>query len=191
MTPAGHPWPPRKGDWRGTFTGGKFWPLDPRIEDVRFEDIAHHLALANRYGGATRTSYSVAEHSVIVSLYVPPEFAREALMHDAAEAYIGDMVRPLKHQPEMAEFCRAEDRIMPVIFRAFGVTSTPESRAAISEVDDRIVIDETDALVANPKRYRDRYPDVLPLGCAIAALRWEHAEHVFWQRGIELGLVVP
>lgn len=65
----------RRGDWIQTFTGRRFWPLDPRPEDVCIEDIAHALSLKCRFGGHCTRFYSVAEHSVHVSNYVPAEFA--------------------------------------------------------------------------------------------------------------------
>lgn len=92
---------PRVGDWMQTFTGGQFWPLDPRPEDVRIEDIAHALALENRFAGHTAEPYSVAQHSVLVRLLAgetttDPDVLLWALLHDAAEAYLKDIPRPLK-----------------------------------------------------------------------------------------------
>lgn len=170
----------------GTYSGGKFWPLDPRVEEVHLEDIAHHLSMICRYGGAVSRYYSVAEHSVLVSLYVPPEYAKEALLHDAAEAYVGDLVRPLKHQPELAAFRAAEDRIYPIVMERFGVVSTPESRAMISEVDDQIIADETLALMETPEKYADRYPVGRALGCLIQGMSQEGAKIVFLSRFLEL-----
>lgn len=85
----------RKGDWMQTFTGLRFYPADPRAEDVNLIDIAHALGHISRYGGHC-TFYSVAEHSVLVSHMVPPEHAFAGLMHDASEAYVMDLIRPLK-----------------------------------------------------------------------------------------------
>lgn len=109
----------RRGDWMQTFTGGVFWPLDPREDDVRIEDIAHALSLVCRFAGHCRTFYSVAEHSVRVSDACSPAARPAALLHDAAEAYVGDMVRPLKTQPDMAAYDRTERRIRSVIFARF------------------------------------------------------------------------
>lgn len=86
----------RVGHWMQTASGGAYWPLDPRVDEISIEDIAHALAHICRYGGHCRKFYSVAEHSVIVSRLVPQEHALVALMHDATEAYCGDIVRPLK-----------------------------------------------------------------------------------------------
>lgn len=86
----------RRGRTMVTFTGRLIWPLDGRAADVCIEDIAHHLALANRWAGATREPYSVAQHSVIVSRHCAPDHALIGLLHDAAEAYTGDTPAPLK-----------------------------------------------------------------------------------------------
>lgn len=87
---------PRKGDWIQTYKGIHYWPLDPKPEDVHIEDIAHALANSCRYAGHTSRFYSVAEHSVLVSRIVPEEHALSALLHDATEAYVVDVPRPLK-----------------------------------------------------------------------------------------------
>lgn len=101
----------RHGNYMHTANGRKYWPLDPLAEEVSTENIAHHLATQGRFNGATqhkkfknRIHYSVAEHSVYVSMLVPPEHALEALMHDASEHAIGDLIRPLKYQPEFAPY---------------------------------------------------------------------------------------
>lgn len=93
----------RRGDWMQTYSGKQFWPHDPRPEDFDIEDIAHALANTCRFNGHTKEFYSVAQHSVIVSQLCSPvmsaayPFQLEGLLHDAAEAYIGDMIRPIKH----------------------------------------------------------------------------------------------
>ena len=87
----------RIGDWSLTFTGRQIWPLDPRPEDFCIEDVAHHLSLINRFTGATRYPYSVAQHSVNVAVNLPSRLQLEGLMHDAAEYALGDMGRPLKY----------------------------------------------------------------------------------------------
>lgn len=108
--------PDRVGYYQHTApTGKKYWPLDPRPDEVYPEVIAHHLATRARYNGATqhrehidRIFYSVAEHSVYCSWYVErdlgkPEFALEALLHDSSEAYNGDLIRPLKYDARFRE----------------------------------------------------------------------------------------
>ena len=87
-----------RGSYIPTFTGLKFYPLDPHDQDrYRIEDIAHALANCCRFAGHTREFYSVAQHSTLMcSMTDDITLKRWALMHDSCEAYVGDMVRPLK-----------------------------------------------------------------------------------------------
>jgi hypothetical protein len=178
--------PGRRGAWIQTFSGRKFWPLDPRPNEIAIEDVAHALSNVCRYGAHTRRFYSVAEHAVIVSLHVPPHCAREGLLHDTAEAYVGDMVRPLKHQPEMAEYRRAEEHIELAVRERFGLSTDRAVWAAVKEIDDRIVLDEVAALMHTPSFYLDRYAGIRPIGTTIAGLPPAQAEHVFVTRFLEL-----
>lgn len=107
----------RAGDWMQVYSGGKFWPLDPRPEETHIEDIAHALAHLCRFGGHCRVFYSVAEHSVRSSLCVPAAHAFAALLHDAAEAYVVDVPRPLKVQ--LRGYAEIERRVMSAIAKRF------------------------------------------------------------------------
>jgi hypothetical protein len=113
----------RDGFYTRTYTGRVFWPLSPRPQDVVIEDIGHALALTTRFGGHTRVPYSVAQHSVMMARAVSgdDELRRWCLMHDAAEAYVGDMVKPLKVAPGLSEFSVIEDRILMAIAERFGL----------------------------------------------------------------------
>lgn len=77
-------------------SGSYFDLLDPVGSAFTIDDIAHGLSMTCRFAGQCREFYSVAEHSWHASWLVPPALARAALMHDAAEAFIGDVTRPLK-----------------------------------------------------------------------------------------------
>ena len=94
----------RKGDWIQTFTGRAFYVLDPRPEDVDIEDIAHALSMQCRFAGHCREFYSVAQHSVTASWLVPPEDALWGLLHDAAEAYVVDLPRPIKRAWQLESY---------------------------------------------------------------------------------------
>lgn len=132
-----------------TSCGKPFWPLGPTAEDVRLSDIAEHLSRTCRYGGALRSDvefYSVAQHSWFCSYIVDEEHALEALLHDAAEAYVGDMVRPLKL--EMPAYRDVEDRIDRVIREKFGL---PEQMSPAVKMADRIACStEKRDLLAEP-----------------------------------------
>lgn len=131
------------GDWMQTFTGRAFYPLAARVDDIDPEDIAHALAMICRYGGHVQRFYSVAEHCVLMSHAVAPENALWALLHDATEAYVGDMVRPLKHS--MPAYRAAEDRLMAVICERFGLD--PVCPAEVKAADNRILVDEREVLM--------------------------------------------
>ena len=111
----------RYGDFIQTMTGRKFWPLDPRPEEIYIEDIAHATARLCRFTGHVKGDeiYSVGQHSVMVSRFCPPAYRLWGLLHDAAEAYINDLNRPTKHGPGMAPYRKAEERIIQAIAKRF------------------------------------------------------------------------
>jgi uncharacterized protein len=100
----------RQGQFIQTFTGISYYPVDPRPLEVDIRDIAHALSLLCRYTGHCKFFYSVAEHSLLVAdackIY-GPEIEFEGLMHDAAEAYVNDLSRPLK--ASLRDYRIAED----------------------------------------------------------------------------------
>ena len=105
----------------GTFSGLRFWPLDPNPEKILIADIAHALAHQCRFGGHASKFYSVAEHSVHVSQLCLPEDALWGLLHDASEAYLVDLPRPLKLLPEFAPYREAERRLQRAVALRFGL----------------------------------------------------------------------
>jgi 5'-nucleotidase len=107
----------RKGDWIQLISGEPFWPLDARLEEVHLNDIAWALSMQCRYAGHVKRRYSVGEHSVMVSRLVPAEHALWGLLHDASEAYLVDLPRPVKHS--MPDYCAYEDALMRVIAERF------------------------------------------------------------------------
>jgi 5'-nucleotidase len=112
----------RVGDWIQTFTGLVMYPLDPRPEELCIEDIAHHLSNLCRFTGAVREFYSVADHSVRVSYACDPRDALWGLLHDAPEAYLADMSRPVKrYSPFGATYQKIEERLMVVIAEKFNL----------------------------------------------------------------------
>lgn len=91
--------PERRGPWAQTVSGGRWWYIDPQPEDVRWRDIAMALARVPRFGGHVSEDvphYSVAQHCCIVCDWLPPTLRLAGLLHDAHEAYLGDLLTPLK-----------------------------------------------------------------------------------------------
>ena len=103
--------------WIETFTGHKFEPLNPRAEALCLVDIAHALSMKARFTGHCLEFYSVAQHSIAVSNYC--ENPHLGLMHDAAEAYLPDIARPLK--PYYPFHISSERAIMRVILQWCGL----------------------------------------------------------------------
>src|SRR5690606_26884872 len=135
---------PPSNDWMQVYSGEPFYPLAVKPEDIHITDIAHALGMVCRYGGHCRRFYSVAEHSVLLSHTVDPEHALWALLHDATEAYLGDVVRPLKHQ--LPGYIAAELRLETAIATRFGLPGLMPDQ--VKEHDTRIVVDEREQLMA-------------------------------------------
>jgi hypothetical protein len=113
----------RKVDpWIQTYTGKQFWFNNP--ENISIYDIAHSLSNQCRFAGHTKKFYSVAEHSVLVSSILPGELKLPGLLHDAAEAYIQDITKPLKNFLGSGPYDDAEKRINAAISRKFGLVGT-------------------------------------------------------------------
>lgn len=136
----------RKGNWLLTYSGRRFFPWAPRPEDIRLEDIAHALAQLPRYNGHLPEPYSVAQHSLMVARHCPPEFRLVGLLHDAAEAYVGDLTRPVKQG--LLSFQLLEQRIWEAIAHRFELpTDIP---AVVKEIDNRALATEFKQLVPAP-----------------------------------------
>lgn len=112
----------RSGDWMQGYQGTAFWPMDPHIEDIDLETVAHALSLQCRFGGHVKSFYSVAEHCYRASFFHPEAYAFEKLMHDASEAYLQDVPRPIKRGMEMEFYNTTEDKWHKVLSEKFGFT---------------------------------------------------------------------
>jgi hypothetical protein len=118
INPPGYP--DRFGHYQYTHNGRIFFSCDPRAEEVHIDDVAKHLSRLCRFGGATNKFMSVAEHCWHCSQIVPEHEALEALLHDAAEAYVGDMIRPLKTLPGLGDlYLKVESGIERVVAERF------------------------------------------------------------------------
>lgn len=186
---------PRGGErvsrgWMQTYSGRQFWPFLPKTEDICIEDVAHGLAMTCRYGGHTRRFYSVAEHCWHLSQFA----GLEALLHDSSEAYLGDVPRPIKYQPQMAEFRAAEAIIESCVRERFHLSSDPVVWAQVKKLDDRILVDEIMQLMRRPELYLQPGGDgeegtlahLQPLGITLQCWGPAAAEENFLLRFYEL-----
>lgn len=125
-----------------TWTGRIVDPWDMRPEDITLEDIAHALSLQCRFAGHIPSHYSVAEHSFRGAQRLRVDGASELvqrafLLHDAAEAYLTDLPKPLKSRPEFAEYVKADDRLSAVIARKWGFSFQHPSLGPVVKSMDR------------------------------------------------------
>jgi len=175
----------RIGDWLQTFTGRCFWPLDPRADEIAIEDIAHSLSMRCRYGGHSKRFYSVAEHCVLVSHYVPADMALWGLLHDAAEAFSADVPRPLKRS--LPDWKPMEARIMFAVCERFGLSVIEPG--GVKYVDYAITSDERIVLMSDCERDWGCLPPAL--GVSIRCLAPDQAEAEFLARFTELTKDTP
>lgn len=177
-----------------TYTGKQFWLLEPRLEDIDIKDIAHALAMQCRWTGHCRYHYSIAQHSYYCSVLGPENEGLERLLHDASEAYMGDMNRPLKHYTEAGPAYRRQEAVVQeAIYQRFGVGSIePKS---VHEADEAMLYAEKNQIISSEfsdKLIEGNNPFADAQGSSKAANlvieRWapEHAEAVFLTRFKEL-----
>jgi hypothetical protein len=132
--------------WIQTFTGRKFYSVEPRAEDIDVRDIAHSLANLCRFNGHCLRYYSVAEHSVRVSRVLPSRLSLWGLLHDAGEAYLTDLPRPVKQF--LPQFTELEDRVLFRVAERFGL-SWPMP-AEVKHADNVLLATEARDLMAPP-----------------------------------------
>lgn len=145
--------PSRVGGSIQTCTGGIFYPLDPRVEEINLQDVAHGLSHKARFTGHTKFFYSTAEHAVRVSECVRKlggtlmqQFV--GLHHDDSDAYIPDVPTPLKVLPEFQFFREVEKKIEYACYERFGCI-----------VDDYSVVKKADMILLLTEK-RDLMPKV-------------------------------
>jgi hypothetical protein len=134
-----------------TYSGKRIDPTNADPEMLDIVDIAHSLSLTCRYNGHCKNFFSVAEHSVAVAKLLsycgaPCSIQMEGLLHDAAEAYLGDIIRPVKN--EMQELNYIENDLLFKIFKKFGQGKLPGKISEIvKQADDILLVTEAEHIL--------------------------------------------
>lgn len=178
--------------WISTYKGHRLNPLVLTGNEVfDIEDIAHSLALQCRFTGHTATFYSVAQHSLLVSDLIyermrgNPEDENDidwkmvlaALLHDAEEAYLMDLARPLKRQPQMEFYVNAGTTLRRAIYKYYLLDPNLIDDEWIKETDDAVLCREAFAYVSATEEWGLGRPDYrIELG---PPMTWQEAENRF------------
>jgi hypothetical protein len=180
-------------NWIQTASGRQFWPLDPRPEDIFMVDVAHALAMKCRYTGHCLEFYSVAQHSVLASLLMEQWARLEnecqktwglwGLLHDATEAYLPDVARPVKR--ELIGFKEIEDRLAECVAMRFGLPWPMPDR--IAEADLVLLATEYRDLMASSAVPWGCIENVRPMAEVIEPLPPNRARAQFLGRWREFG----
>ncbi|AFQ44056.1 phosphohydrolase [Desulfosporosinus meridiei] len=141
-------------DYILTYSKIKFFPLEPIMEDIKIEDIAHSLSLMTRVNGHCSHFYSVGQHSILCYREAKSRGYSErvqlgCLIHDASESYISDLTRPVKKN--LPEYFAIEEKLQSVIYDRFGLGDlSDEERKQIENVDDTLLHYEFETLMEFP-----------------------------------------
>ena len=168
-----------RGDWISTHSGLPFWPSDPQPADVRIEDIAHALSQLCRFAGHTKSFYSVGQHSVLVSLICDPQDALWGLLHDASEAYLCDLARPVKHTEALAGYRALEERVQAAVAQKFGLPL--EMPRSVKEADQALLRLEQRDLMTMPAGWSSAAPGIWQFQRLVPMGPFEAKQRFLWR----------
>lgn len=134
-----------------TFTGIYMNVFDPTLEMICIEDIAHALSNQCRFGGHLPEFYSVAQHSILCSKAIDNEYKLQALLHDASEAYLLDIQRPIKQG--LSNYKEIEDKLMNLIAEKFGFKYPLEK--PVKQIDERMLQFEWEHLMLQKQVFKN------------------------------------
>jgi uncharacterized protein len=162
-----------------TYSGVFIDPINPDPDLIYIEDVAHALGNNCRFTGHVRKFYSVAQHSVLCTDLVPTDLRLTALMHDASEAYLSDIARPIKNQEEFSFYKVVEARLEEALAERFGlVYPYPDE---IKHADNTMLLTEARDLMFGMRGLSDSdvYADLTPLDATITPWSPDEAAVMF------------
>ena len=132
----------RIGNYIETWMKIKFYPLDPRPEEINLYDIGRSLSHQCRFLGHINFHYSIAQHCVLLHDYIEEPHKKQMLMHDCSEAYLCDIPSPLK--PHLTNYHELEKNLQTMIYEKYNIDVIEHPR--VKECDSKIIFDEITAL---------------------------------------------
>jgi hypothetical protein len=168
--------------WIQTYSGRRFNPTKPNPDAVVIQDIAHALSMQCRFTGHTKKFYSVAQHSVYVSHICNEEDALWGLLHDASEAYLVDVPRPLKRSGKFQAYLDFEAQMQEAICKRFGLSI--QEPPSVKKADTKLLATEARDLMS--PLHPDWVNRATPLPFTIDAWEPHKAKDMFMQRFFEL-----
>ncbi|MGI6007074.1 MAG: phosphohydrolase [Ruminococcus sp.] len=170
-----------------TYSGKRFDPMEIAVEDITIEDIAHALSLICRGGGHIKYFYSVGQHSVNCWKEArargwTKRMQLICLLHDAAEAYISDVVRPVKKY--LTNYSEIEGMIMERIAEKFGLKHlTEDENRKWRQIDDEVLDYELQALMSG---HRERKLPELRILPDLSERSWRDVKKEFLEAALSL-----
>lgn len=168
--------------WIQTYSGRRFTPTNPNPDAIVIQDIAHSLSMQCRFSGHVKKFYSVAQHSVLVSYICNHEDALWGLMHDATEAYLVDVPRPLKRSGKFDAYLQFEEVMQKAVCKRFGLS---EQEPPSVKLADSILLSTEARDLMSPLR-SDWVQAIEPLPFKIDPLPPAQAKDLFMKRFYEL-----
>jgi uncharacterized protein len=169
-------------DWIQTYSGKRFTPTAPIPGAIVIQDIAHSLSMQCRFTGHVERFYSVAQHSVMVSYICDMKDAKWGLLHDASEAYLIDVPRPLKRSGNFDAYLDYEKTMQKAVCQRFFLSE--EEPESVKRADKILLATEARDLMG--PLHPDWHVDDKPLAFTIEPASPQEAKIMFMKRFCEL-----